>query len=143
MRLAIRLLISLLLVGALVGCSSTTKIESPGQSQPAKQLYVGLHTKDYEIRVKIEPLLPGDRPATLKLIPHEGQIPTGTTLALELTKPDGTGAAQLFEAQPLQGGESKVEAIPLVAGSWQIRAIVSVPGSEPQSVKYTFEVPAS
>lgn len=142
MRVLIRLLISLLLVGALVGCS-TQKIESPGATKaPAKQLYVGLHTKDYEVRVKIEPLLPGTRPATLKLVRHEGETPAGTLLALELSQA-GAGAAQRFEAKPQGNGEYKVDAIPLVAGTWQIRAIVTVPGSEPQSVTYTFAVPAS
>lgn len=141
MRVLIRLLISLLLVGALVGCSST-RIESPAQSQaPAKELYVGLHTTDYEVRVKITPLLPGDRPAALKLIPHQGELPAGTLLALELSKPDGSGA-QRFEAQPQGDGQYKVDAIPLAAGSYQIRAIVTPPGIDPQSIKYTFEVPA-
>lgn len=142
MRIVIRLLICLLAVGALVGCS-TQRIESPGSSQPAKQLWVGLHTKEYEVRVKIDPLLPGDRSAALKLIPHEGiTAPAGTALALELSKPDGTGA-QRFEAKPLGNAAYTVESIPLMAGSWQIRVIVSPPGNEPQSSSYTFEVPAS
>ncbi|HLO03370.1 MAG TPA: FixH family protein [Symbiobacteriaceae bacterium] len=141
MRVAIRFLISLLLVGALVGCS-TQKIESPGPSQPTKQLYVGLHTTDWEVRVKIEPLQPGDRSATLKLIAHSGEIPVGTLLALELSKPEGAGAPQRFEAKPLGNGEFKVDAIPLTAGKWQLRVIVSAPGTEPQSSGYTFEVPA-
>lgn len=141
MRVAIRLLISLLLVGALVGCS-TQRIESPGTSQSsAKELYVGLHTKDYEVRVRITPLLPGDRPASLKLIPHQGELPAGMLLALELSKSDGSGTAQRFEAKQLANGEYKVDAIPLAAGTWQIKAIVTPPGGEPQSSKYTFEVP--
>lgn len=143
MRAAIRLLICLLLAGALVGCSSTQKIESPGASQPSKELYVGLHTKDYEVRVKISPLLPGARPVALTVKPHEGQLPAGTTLALELGKADESVPAQRFEAKPVGNGAYQVEALPLVAGNWQIRAIVTVPGNEPQSVRYQLEVPAS
>jgi hypothetical protein len=131
-----------LVVGALAGCS-TQRIESPAPAQaPKQELYVGLHTKDWEVRVRIEPLLPGERPASLKLAPHEGEIPAGTGLALELSQPEGQGAPQRFEAKPLGGGEYKLDAVPLTAGQWRLRVIVSAPGSEPQSVGYTFTVPA-
>jgi hypothetical protein len=94
------------------------------------------------VRVRIEPLLPGDRAATLKLIPHAGTIPSGTTLTMALSRTDGAGAPQSYEAKSLGNGDYKVDTLKLTAGDWQIQLTVTPPGASPESTKYQFHVPA-
>jgi hypothetical protein len=129
--------------GALTGCGTKQVQPQPSQLAPKQELYVGLHTANWEVRIRVEPLLPGDRPAAIKLIPHAGEIPAGTTLTVELSRPDGVGAAQRFEAIPVGNGDYKVDALPLTAGSWKIRVTVAAPGAAPETGSYQFQVPPS
>lgn len=140
--ISIGLLCILFLGGSvLAGCGTTKVVQPQPTTPPTSQLYVGLHTANWEVRVRIEPLRPGNQPATLTLKPHEGAIPEGTALALELSHADGTGA-QRFEAKPVGDGTYKIDAVPLSAGSWKLRAYVTAPGASPESAGYEFTVPA-
>lgn len=135
------LVVVLLLVGALVGCS-TQRIESPGAGQaPQKELYVGLHTADWEIRVRIDPLLPGERSVALTLIPHSGEIPSGAQLALEVSQPAEATVPERFEATMLATGAYEVKGLQLQPGSGRLRVYVTTPGNEPQRASFSFTVP--
>jgi copper transport protein len=127
-----------LIVGLATGL---TQLPPARVALPPETLNLGLHTRSWEIIATMDPLLPGDRVMNLKLASHEGGLPAGTELTLELSN-EAEGAAPVkLRAQQVGEGRYQIDHVPLTApGEWKLRFYVEAPGQERESVGYTITV---
>jgi copper transport protein len=127
-----------LIVGLATGL---TQLPPARVALPPESLNLGLHTRSWEIRATMDPLLPGDRVMNLRLLPHEGSIPAGTELTLQLSNEAAGIAPVKLRAQQVGEGRYQIDHLPLTApGEWKLRFYVEAPGRERESVGYTITV---
>lgn len=134
-----------LAAAVLAATALLTNIAPARVAMPPEQLSVGLHTQDYAVSFRMNPLAPGYRLLTVRLGEHDGTpLPDATRVDLTVTRLNQDVGRQAMTGKHLGEGRYQFDNVLIgMPGTWLFELQVLEPGaSEPKQVKLEFEVPA-
>lgn len=130
---------------AVVAAALLAKFGPARADKPPDKLSVGMHTQDYAVSFRMDPLAPGRRTVEVKLGDHDGRpLPGEPKIDLTAYRHNDDTSKHTIAGTYLGEGRYQFDQVLISQpGTWCFELQVMEPGAPaPKQVKLDFDVPA-